>query len=413
MNSLRNLIALLLLVLSTAALAQNITITVSASAGGAVDTMARNLGTGLHAILGKKGIVNNAGGEYGARAVRLFRTAPADGSQILVLHATVGQPAPDISGLVPIAAILGEFRTYRWIGVFAPPSTPAGIVMDLERAVLIVLKSPGFGQQVSEYKLPSDSWVGSHLTPGDGAILAGLVAQSAGDSGGGGGGGTASGSTRPPTASGSASLGGTVELVWLTPPGNLKSRNECLKVEWITAPLARDKAGDTKLIDPKFFGNGHDLQQRQLVVYSICAENIVLTAGSCSEDTMLKSAEHVGTSFNTNFINRGVATDVRLLVASEYSTDSRRGEDKRHAPRKVFVGALLRSDLIGASGYTEGGESHARKVQALLANARVVLGIAPGQNVSGKSWSPNNRSQGAGVKSCSSFTAEAAWNSTR
>ena len=176
MNSLRNVIVVLLLVSSTATLAQN-NILVSSPAGAPVDSLARNLGTGLRASLGKQYSVKNAGGEYGARAVREFRSAPADGSQILVVHATVGQPAPDVGGFVPLAVIAAQFATYQWIGVFAPQGTPTAITMDLERAVLAAVNSPGFGQQTQNYKVPDDKWVGSHLTPGSGATLAGLVAQ--------------------------------------------------------------------------------------------------------------------------------------------------------------------------------------------------------------------------------------------
>ena len=125
---------------------------------------------------------------------------------------------------------------------------------------------------------------------------------------------------------------------------------------------------------------------------------------------LLSSGEHVGTSFETEFINRGAKTNLKILLASEYSTKSGRGEDWRTAPKKVFVGAWSISDLRDSSGFTSGGASHQRKVQALLANMRIVLGRSPGQNVDGSSWPPRSRPL---AKSCSAFTVEEVWNGTR
>jgi tripartite-type tricarboxylate transporter receptor subunit TctC len=180
MNTLRYLLALLLLSSSSVAFAQNLTLTVnvSAAAGGPVDTVARSLGKGLRTILGKRDQYNYLLGEAGAVAAREFRNAPADGSQILVLHATVGQPAPEVSGLVPIATIAGQSSRYQWVGVFAPPGTPASTARELERAVLSVLRSPNFGES-----RPSGNLVPLSTTPGDGAQLARLIAQSAGAGG--------------------------------------------------------------------------------------------------------------------------------------------------------------------------------------------------------------------------------------
>jgi len=415
----RILITLIVMGLSNSAFAQY-KIIVSSSAGGPVDSLARNLNKGLRTSLGKDYFVWNAGGEYGARAVREFSAAPANGSHILVLHATVGQPVPDVSSLVPLALIVGEFAaeryTYQWIGVFAPPGTPAAIAMDLERAVLAVVRSPGFGQQTQNYKMPDDKWVGSHLTPGGSAILAGLVAQSAG-----GGSGTsaptglpgAMGSSRVSAASGSYSLGGTVggiEIIALAPPPGARSRNECMKVEWITSPVPRNQAADGRITGREFFSDRHYVNQRQLVAYSTCDENLNFVAGACSEDAMLSSGEHVGTYFETEFLNRGAKPNLKILLASEYSTKPGRGEDRRTAPKKVFVGAWSISDLRNSSGYTEAGASHQRKVQALLANMRIVLGMSPGQNVTGKSWPPRSRPL---AKSCGSFTPEQVWIATQ
>lgn len=209
--------------------------------------------------------------------------------------------------------------------------------------------------------------------------------------------------------SGGSTVGG-LEIISLAPPPGVKSRNECLKIEWITSPLPRNQAGDTRLSEPQYFGNRNYVNQRQLVAYSTCAENLTFVAGACSEQAMLGSGEQVGIHFETEFINRGANTDVRILLAEEYSTRYGR-DDKRTAPRKVFVGAWSISDLRNATGYTEGGASHQRKVQALLADARVVLGAAPGQSLSGKSWPPGRRL--AGVKSCNEFAAEETWNRTR
>ena len=210
--------------------------------------------------------------------------------------------------------------------------------------------------------------------------------------------------------SGGSSLG-ALEMILLAPPPGVRSRNECMKVEWITSPLPRTQSGDTRLSDPQFFGNRNYVSQRQLVAYNTCADNLTFVAGACSEQAMLGSGEQVGIHFETEFINRGANTDVRILLAEEYSTRYGRGDDKRTAPKKVFVGAWSISDLRNSTGYTEGGASHQRKVQALLANARLALGVAPGQNLSGKSWPPGRRL--AGVKSCSAFTAEETWNDTR
>jgi hypothetical protein len=130
----------------------------------------------LKTTLGKLAIVNNVAGEMGARAVREFRGARADGSQILILAASRTQPVPDLSGLVPVATIVGDTGNYRWVGVFAPPGTPAGIVSGLERAVIAAVNSPGFRQRAGEVRL-SATQVGFTPAPGDGAQLAQLVAQ--------------------------------------------------------------------------------------------------------------------------------------------------------------------------------------------------------------------------------------------
>lgn len=177
MKILRNLVVWLGLFTSIAAVAQDLTVTVSAAVGGPADLIARNLGRDLGGILGKTVHINNVVGEKGARAAREFGTARPDGNQILFLHAPAGERAPEASGFVPIATVVGENPKYQWIGVFAPSGTPSSIAKNLERAVLEALSSPSFGKKTGDFK------GGLSPTPGDSAQLARLVAQSSGSGG--------------------------------------------------------------------------------------------------------------------------------------------------------------------------------------------------------------------------------------
>ncbi len=193
MNLLRNLITILSLVSCVAAFAQNLAITGSFGPGGAVDVVTRSLGKEMGTILGKRYYVNNVGGEFGARAIREFQSAPADGSSILVLHASIGQAVPDLGGLVPVAMIVGETTLYRWVGVFAPAGTPSNIVNGLERAVVNGFNSPGYNASVESFiNNPIMRKAMFTPTPGNREQLARLVAQSTG-----GGSGSVSGSSGP------------------------------------------------------------------------------------------------------------------------------------------------------------------------------------------------------------------------
>lgn len=177
MKILRSLVIWFGLFTSIAAVAQDITLTVSAAVGGPSDIIARNLGRDLAAMLGKTVQFNNVVGEKGTRAAREFGAARPDGNQILFLHAPAGERAADASGFVPIATVVGESPKYQWIGVFAPSGTPSSIAKALERAVLEALSSPSFGKKAGDFK------GGLSPTPGDSAHLARLVAQSSGNLG--------------------------------------------------------------------------------------------------------------------------------------------------------------------------------------------------------------------------------------
>ncbi len=192
MNLLRNLITMLSLVSCVAAFAQNLVITGSFGPGGAVDVVTRSLGKEMGTILGKRYYVNNVGGEFGTRAIREFRSAPADGSSILVFHVPSGQAVPDLGGLVPVATIVGETAGYRWVGVFAPNGTPSNIVDGLERAVVNGLNSPGYKASVESFSNPITRKAMFTPTPGNREQLARLVAQSTG-----GGSASVSGSLGP------------------------------------------------------------------------------------------------------------------------------------------------------------------------------------------------------------------------
>ncbi len=175
MNTLRNLIAVLWLVSSATAFAQAVQLTVPFPPGGVTDIVARILGAELAPILGKPVVISNVPGEVGAVAVRGFRNAQADGTQIIIVTAAISQPAPEVGGLVPLAAVVGETSNWRWAGVFAPPGTPASIVRDLERALLAALNSPGFSAGMMKL---SNTKFGFSPNPGDGAQLARLTGQS-------------------------------------------------------------------------------------------------------------------------------------------------------------------------------------------------------------------------------------------
>lgn len=242
-----------------------------------------------------------------------------------------------------------------------------------------------------------------------------------------------------PGAPGSSTSGGTngnTVMVPLSPPGNATSRNECLKLEWITSPLPRNKAGSTVLVDPWEFDsspspNKTTKQWRHLVVYSTCAESLVVTAFACEEDTMLSSGrekvlyagrgknavwtagEHAGTAFFTENSKRGVATDVRLHVAYENVTDSGNGKGRRHRAVKVFYGAWLRSELMTEGQMNENGMAYDRKLQALYRKSKEVLGIAPNLSTEARRWNPDGGDENPGVKTCAAFTAKEVWDATR
>lgn len=177
MNALRNLFALLCLVCGTAVFAQTIQLTVGAAVGGPADAVARAVATELTLMLDKQVIIINRVGEAGALAVREFGAARADGSQLLFLSALIASPTPEVGSLVPIAMVAGETSSWKWAGFFAPPGTPASVVRALESAVMTALNSPRFRSLVMRL---SNTKFAFSPTPGDGAQLARLVAQSAG-----------------------------------------------------------------------------------------------------------------------------------------------------------------------------------------------------------------------------------------
>lgn len=179
MHLIRSLIAVSWMLCSAAGLAQSLTLVSSTAAGGPIDVVAINLQKELRTILGKSVYHTYEFGEFGAVAVRKFRSARADGSQLLVLGASLGRAVPEVSGLVPIATIVGETPRYHWVGVFAPPGTPANLVQELETAIMAGLSVPDFGQKAGHLK-PHSSVVGINPTPGNHAHLARLIAQSAG-----------------------------------------------------------------------------------------------------------------------------------------------------------------------------------------------------------------------------------------
>ena len=152
---------------SSGALGQVLQLTSTYASGAGMDSVIKAFGTALGSSLGKEVEIKNRPGENGARAVREFEAARPDGTELLFLNAAQGQPDLEVGNLVPIAKVAGPSSTWRWLGVFAPPGTPAPIARGLEAATIAALNSRGFRSGLMFTPVP-----------GDGAELVRLVAVS-------------------------------------------------------------------------------------------------------------------------------------------------------------------------------------------------------------------------------------------
>jgi len=230
---------------------------------------------------------------------------------------------------------------------------------------------------------------------------------------------------------GSSSIGGTtiadMRVEQLAAPGTAQSKNACMKLEWITEPLPKSKAGSTILSEPWDFDSSPSpnklKNQRHLVIYSTCTENLVFSAFACEEATMLASGrdgktswnmgDHVGTSFQYGLSQTGVRTDVRLPVAYERTTDNS-SRAVRHRAVSVIYGAWLRSEFIDVGGQrTSNGEIHQRKIQSVFRNMESVIGVSKNITPLGREWSPSTRSNFSNVSTCTHFKGREVWNATQ
>lgn len=174
MNLFRGLIAFLLAAASAAGLAQPVRLVVSFPAGGPADMLARSLAADLTERFGRIVVVENLPGSSGNVATeRLRNSDKTDGSELLYLGAGKAFPSlPDVSHLVPVAAVAGESSTGWWIGVFASPGTSANVAKELGQKVITGLNSTRV-----QFALGTNRPV--TLAPGDGAQLSRLIASAA------------------------------------------------------------------------------------------------------------------------------------------------------------------------------------------------------------------------------------------
>lgn len=182
MDLIRALIALLLAAASAATLAQPVRLFVSTSAGTPMDMIARSLAAELSGIIGQIVVIDNLPGSSGNVATdRLRRSEKTDGTELLFLGSGKAfASAPDVTRLVPVAAVAGESSTGWWMGIFAPPGTPALNARELGKAVIMGLNSSRVQSALAAIANRPGQTQQLTLAPGDGAQLTRLVAQSTG-----------------------------------------------------------------------------------------------------------------------------------------------------------------------------------------------------------------------------------------
>jgi hypothetical protein len=241
----------------------------------------------------------------------------------------------------------------------------------------------------------------------------------------------ASGSSSSGVSSSSMGSVGATEMVPLSPPGNARSRNECLKLTWATSPLPIPKSWNgldehyrnkDMLRNPDYFGrssNGDRAEQKHLVATSACTEDLIVVVFSCAEHTMLSAGSapipssrrgdkyswsagaHTATGFNgidgLNFTTSDpTSLDwFDLHIAKELVIKNQYGSSLYDARRhivKVFYGAWLRSDITNEKSHgprsninlwtesflktlTANGKELARKREAVNKKGREVLGM--------------------------------------
>jgi len=245
---------------------------------------------------------------------------------------------------------------------------------------------------------------------------------------------------------------GSAQLISLSPPGNARSRNECIRFKWLREALPRVTAPGLAVPaweDPDFFGTSRKhtdyRQQKVLVASNTCKEDLIVAAFSCYEVSEAGSSVLRKTGFsgfwNMNLHHYEAPGYKYLDVAVENIRDlGKRGSFKRQAI-SVFYGAWPRSEITKnpSSGplsnlswmypmpgdrLTPAGEVLGRRHVALDNLAKKVLGIdgdpvqrAPGTRFHG--WVdrgvgiPDKKYRRPGEKNCAAFRASSVWNSTQ
>lgn len=223
---------------------------------------------------------------------------------------------------------------------------------------------------------------------------------------------------------------GKAALIPLTPPGNARSRNECVKVELLDAPIAKAKTSNSTLSEANSFGtsrNGSNVGQKQYAAYSTCNESLVIYVLACSQGHMT-DAGSVGQNswFSGQFTGihmlsdlRTARDDTRLWVASEYFSpnSSQKNQGSVWKTVAVYYGAWPAADIYTTSGFTENGNSLGRKQAALSRLAVKVLNTNYGQSGLGGALGssfpyPEANWLSKGVQTCKAFTANDVWKST-